>query len=242
MTQTDKPQLEVNIAGVALSDQERKLLDQQPAASVEARLEKLQENLDATPADRPVARARLDLDIAGLLLDLDRKDEAHKRARPLIELLIEQAQFEDAALACQFTYLSGADDAVIALGQAAWLAVSYPIDPSLSANILGHIIDETPDDADGAAVAAATAHFIADLRADDHNRDELQLFTGAMLAQVARRHSNVETQSDFDAWVEKMELDQPDKFLIRLRNVIDVMTQDDWWFDREKLQREFTDS
>ena len=116
--------------------------------------------------------------------------------------------------------------------------MTYPVDPHLTANILNHIIDETPDESDGAAVAAAAAHFVADLRCTDQNRDELRLFTGANLARVARRHSNITTQQDFDQWVDRMELDQPDKFLVRLRNVIDVMVQFDWWFDREHLASE----
>ena len=36
--------------------------------------------------------------------------------------------------------------------------------------------------------------------------------------------------------VERMELNDPDKFLVRLRNVVDVLVQDQWWFDREALQ------
>jgi len=241
MDKRERPLFDVNGAGIRLSDQEQKMIDQPPAASIEVRLDQLEMTLANTAQADTLARARLELDICGLLLDLDRKAEADRRARPLVPLLLEQGQFEDAALACQFIYLSQGDDAVAALGQAAWLAVSYPVNPGLTANILDHIIDETPDDADGAAVAAATAHYVADLRAADEKAEELRLFTGAMLARVARRHSNIQSQSEFDAWVEKMELDQPDRFLVRLRNVIDVMTQDDWWFDREQLQREFSD-
>jgi hypothetical protein len=33
-----------------------------------------------------------------------------------------------------------------------------------------------------------------------------------------------------------MELADPAQFLPRLRNVVDVLVQDDWWFDRDKLQ------
>ena len=37
-------------------------------------------------------------------------------------------------------------------------------------------------------------------------------------------------------WIQDMELNDPAKFLPRLRNVVDVLVQDDWWFDRDKLQ------
>ncbi len=53
-----------------------------------------------------------------------------------------------------------------------------------------------------------------------------------LLGSVARRHSGIEEQEDFQAWLEKLELNDPSKFLVRLRNVIDVLVQDDWWVDR----------
>jgi len=56
------------------------------------------------------------------------------------------------------------------------------------------------------------------------------------MADVARRLSNVDSQEAFDLWVEKLELNDPSKFLTRLRNVVDVLVQEDWWFDREELQ------
>ena len=51
-----------------------------------------------------------------------------------------------------------------ALGQGIWLAVTYPIDPELTIELLTHVVDDTPDDADGAAVAATAAMFVADMR------------------------------------------------------------------------------
>jgi hypothetical protein len=33
-----------------------------------------------------------------------------------------------------------------------------------------------------------------------------------------------------------MELNDPAAFLPRLRNVVDVLVQDEWWFDRDALQ------
>ena len=75
-------------------------------------------------------------------------------------------------------------------------------------------------------MAAATAHYVADVRSHLREGDDATLFTGAMLAQVAKRHANVQSDDEFRQWVEKLELDDPDKFLVRLRNVIDVLVQD----------------
>jgi hypothetical protein len=35
--------------------------------------------------------------------------------------------------------------------------------------------------------------------------------------------------------VEKLELNEPEKFLPRLRNVIDVLVQENWWVDRDAI-------
>lgn len=225
-----------------LSREEQQKLDTTPITDRQTRLETLLDQLHLHDTGigpvGAVELAKLNLDIAALQLDLDLKQEASRHSRAAIEPCIEHRQFEHAALACQYIYLCDQDDAIPAIGQAAWLSVTYPVDPNLTVTILDHIIDETPDNSDGAAVAAATAHYVVDGRTEGSEHDKLRLFTGAMLARVARRHSNIENQQLFELWVERLELDMPEKFLVRLRNVIDVMVQDQWWFDRQALSDE----
>jgi len=231
---TDKFQ-DLTATTLNLSDAERRLLDTPSPVDRQFLLQDLQGQLEHLPVDAELKRAQINLQIAGLQLDLDDRNEAWLRARAVVEPLINLQQFEDAALACQYIYLCEKEDAISAIGQAAWLSVTYPVNPHLTVNILDHIIDETPDESDGAAVAAATAHYVADLRSNEKEHEQIKLFTGAMLARVARRHSNVETQEKFERWVKILELDDPEKFLVRLRNVVDVMVQEDWWFDRDAL-------
>ena len=129
-----------------------------------------------------------------------------------------------------------------ALGQGIWLAITYPIDPELTIELLSHVVDETPDDADGAAVAATTALFIADIRCEGVQRDNLTFFASQLLGNVARRHSGVDSQQAFDLWRDRLELREPEKFLVRLRNVVDVLVQDDWWFDRDEMYAKLPDA
>ena len=91
------------------------------------------------------------------------------------------------------------------------------------------------------AVAAAVAHYVVDLRAEDKQRANLMLFTNHMMGSVARRHSDVQKQEQFDFWMEKMELTDPAKFLPRLRNVVDVLVQEDWWIARETIWAKLPD-
>ena len=111
------------------------------------------------------------------------------------------------------------------------------MDPELTVAMLQHVVDETPADSDGAAVAAATAHYVVDMRAvEGPQRENLLFYTNQMLATVARRHSEVLGQQDFDRWFRKLELHDPALFLARLRNVVDVLVQDEWWIDRDALR------
>jgi hypothetical protein len=182
------------------------------------------------------ALADVRLQMARTLVSLDRGEEAWPLGRAAFDQFIALDDFELAADACDVLFQSEQPDSIAALGQGIWLAVTCPIDPELTIELLSHVIDETPDDADGAAVAATTALFLADVRAQGRHRDDLMFFATQMLATVARRHSAVETPEQLDLWMDRLELKEPEKFLVRLRNVVDVLVQDDWWFDREALQ------
>ncbi len=204
---------------------------------LEQQMEALEDRLRELPADSgPVERADLELNIAATLVDLDRSAEGFAKARACLDVFLQTEDWELAAQACDVMFNADQEDSLAALGQGIWLAVTYPVDPELTVAILQHVIDETPDDSDGGALAAATARYIVDMRAEGKQKDNLVFFANNLLGTVARRHSNIENQADFQAWIEKLELNDPDKFLIRLRNVVDVLVQENWWFDRDALR------
>lgn len=207
-------------------------------AEVAGHLAELQEQYKSLPEDTvPLVKAELELMIADAMQFLKQGENAWPIARQAFDVFMEAEEWESAARACNVLYLSGQPDSLSALGQGVWLGVTYPISPEISIELLSHIIDDTPDDSDGAAVAAATAAFIADVRCEEgKEKEQLQFFAQQLMGKVARRHSNVENEQQFAYWIEKLELDQPDKFLVRLRNIVDVLVQTDWWFDREALQ------
>lgn len=181
-------------------------------------------------------QADLKLQMARALVGLGRGEEAWPLGREAFGVFIAADEFESAADCCEVLYRAEQPDSLVALGQGIWLGVTYPIDPELSIELLSHVIDDTPDDADGAAVAATTALFIADIRTDGSQHRNLTFFASQLLANVARRHSGVDSQAAFDHWRDRLELREPEKFLVRLRNVVDVLVQDQWWFDRDALQ------
>jgi hypothetical protein len=191
---------------------------------------------ELSPQAETLRRADLLLQLGRALVRLEKRPEAWAAAREAFDLYLAEQAWEGAAQACDILFLSDQPQSLAALGQGIWLAVTYPVDPELSVALLQHVVDETPPDADGAAVAAVMAYYLADLRAREPQREHLLIYANQVLATVARRHSGVEGQQDFNQWIEDMELNDPARFLPRLRNIVDVLVQDDWWFDREALQ------
>lgn len=213
----------------ALNDEERAELKKRLAA-------KLQELHDATD---PLERARKQLDAAELLNALERKPEAWALAHEAFAVALAHDAWMDAVEACDVLYQSGQPDSIAALGMGVWLAVSFPVDPELTLAMLMHIVEETPDHADGAAYAAVAARYVVDLRADDARHESLGFLANHLIAQVAERHGKVRDQQSLDAWMDKLDLRAPQAFLPRLGQVIDTIVGDAWWFDREELRSRF---
>jgi hypothetical protein len=205
--------------------------------ALEARLNALRERiLVESESSSLLSLAKLRLDEGELLNALERGEQAWEIVRPIVDLFVESSEWELAAEACDVLSQSEHDDALVALANGIWLAVTFPVDPQVSISLLQYIIDDTPDESDGAAVAAAVAKYLIDMRASEDTHNDLSFFATQMMGDVARRHSQVETQEQFDQWKKRLELDEPEKFLVRLRNVLDVMAQDDWWVDRDALR------
>jgi hypothetical protein len=212
-----------------------------PAASAEFiqnYIAEKEQELAALPADATeVDKARLNLDIAEAKVGITRGDEAWEMARAALDVFLANECWQEAVEACDVLYQSGQPASLIALGHGVWLAVTYPIDPQLTINMLGYVIDETPAQADGAAVAAITAHYIADMRAKEEQRESLTFLTNEMVANVAREHSKVEDQEGLSAWMERLQLHDLADFLPKLALVIGaIVPPDDWWFDRDELR------
>lgn len=202
--------------------------------------EKLQA-LAALTGAGPLQRARLQLDIAEILNALERKKEAWDISREAFVTAMQQESWQDAVEACDVLYQAGQEDSLAALGMGIWLAVTFPVDPELTIAMLIHVVDETPNDSDGAAVAAITARYVVDLRADDDKHESQCFLVDNLIAMVAKRHSNVQDQESMDRWLDRLELRDPQVFLPRLGKVVDTLVGGKWWFDRDELRNRLPD-
>lgn len=198
----------------------------------------LTQKLDTLPAVvEPMERARLLLDLANAELGMTQMSDVWNHAKAAFDVCIAHEEWQLAIEACDMLYQTEQPSSIVALGHGVWLSVTYPVAPEYSINMLNNVINETTDDADGAALAAITAHFIVDQRTEGKKCDDLKVLTSNMLAKVALRHSKVETQVGLDVWMDKLELREPDVFLPRMSMVVGAIVGDgNWWFDREELK------
>ncbi len=180
--------------------------------------------------------ARLQLDSAEILIWLERNGEARELARGAFDTALRTEAWQDAVEACNVLYQCGRADSLAALGMGVWLAVTYPVEPQLTYAMLDHIVTETPDDSDAAALAAVAARYVIDLRADDASHPDWSLLANNLIATVAQRHGMVRDQQGLDAWMDRLELRDPRVFLPRLGRVVDALVGDAWWFDRDALR------
>lgn len=217
--------------------------DAEPSEAVlQQRLAEMQTQFNNLPPTATVIeRGDLSLEISYLQLQLQRRTEAWWTAQEVFHQFIAAEAWENAAQACDLMFLAEQPDSLIALANGIWLAVTFPIDPEVTINLLHHLVEETPDNSDGAAIAATTAHYIVDLRADEPNYENLSFFTNQLLAQVARQHSQINDQEGFNAWFKRLELDQPTQFLPRLSQILDILVQGQWWIDRAALRAKLPD-
>lgn len=183
-----------------------------------------------------IERARLQLDIAELLLALERKEEAWSLARPAFDCALQHESWQDAVEACNVLYQCEQPLSIPALGMGTWLSITFPVEPELTFAMLAHIIDETPDHSNGAALAAVTIRYVIDLRASDDIHEDLALLANNIIARVAARHDKVDDQQGLNDWMERLELRDPGVFLPRLSQVVNTIVGASWWFDRDVLR------
>lgn len=211
-------------------------------AGMEQQLTQMQVKLAAMPQDAPLLeRAHLLLDMAEARLGLERYGEVWETVRPLLDELIQAEAWQEAVEACELLYQAEDEASIVALGHGVWLSVTYPVKAHTTVTMLSHVVDETPENADGAAVAAMVAHYIAGLRSEGKERDNLTFLTNQIIARVARRHRGIEDQETLETWLEMYELNNIERLFPRLGMIVDAIVDGNWWFDRDALRARLPD-
>lgn len=196
-----------------------------------------EQHLAALPGDASAEDiANVKLEIARAYLGLGDKNKCWEVAQPLLVVFIKAECFQQAVEACEVLYLAEQTDSILALGHGCWLAVTYPVEPALTVDMLSYIVDETPDNSDGAAVASVTALYLVELRAKGKEKESLTFLAKQLVALVAKRHRGIEDEESIEIWIEMLELNNLDELFTRLGKVIDAIVGTNWWIDRNDLR------
>ena len=211
--------------------------DEEARAYLEEQLKNHQFELSQLSRDAaPEDIAKVKMDLANVQLGLEQNENAWNEAKAAFDIYISKEDWASAIEACDIMYQTDQPASIQALVHGVWLSVTYPVDPEYTIGMLSYVIDETPNNSDGAAVAAATAHYIVGVRASEEKHDSLSFLTKNMITKVAQRHSDVNSQDKLNFWMEKMNLNDPEKFLPMMSTVIDAIANGQWWFDRDALR------
>lgn len=223
---------------------EKLQVEENPVLEVSSQQSHLQQELEqhfqhyrelSVTADT-LAKARVELDIAECFLGLDNTEEAHQWAHRCLPEFLEHQQWQAVVDCCDIIYNCNKDDALRALGNGIWLAVTFPIDANTSVQMLHHVVDETPDDSDGAAVAAMLADYLAETRATGSDHENLTFLTQQIIAQVAKRHRGIEDTETLQTWIKMYELDDVSKLLPKMALILDTIVGENWWYDRDAIR------
>ncbi len=201
----------------------------------------LTKKLEAVTETDSIKRADVLLNLANSELGQNKMQECWSHAKQAFDIYIKHESWEEAVESCDLMYQTELPSSISALGHGVWLAVTFPVSAQHTINILNNIIVETPDNSDGAALAAIVAHYVVDLRCEGKQKQDLQFITLNLLGKVAKRHSQVESQVGLDVWMDKLELRNPDVFLPRFSLVISTIVGETWWFDRDDLRAKIPD-
>lgn len=195
------------------------------------------QHLHELPADSDnLIRAELMLDIAELHLGLDQFQQAYTLAQQSFPNLIQAKQWELAVDACSIMYNADHEDSLAALANGIWLAITFPVDAQLSLQMLHYIVDETPDNSDGAAVAVMLADYLVETRALERDYPNLKFVSTQIIAQVARRHRGIDNQQSIEMWVKMYQLDDLNVLLSRMATMLDAIAAGNWWYDRDEIR------
>jgi hypothetical protein len=205
--------------------------------TLQQNLEQYMQHFNALPENADeLEKAILMLDIAECHLGLDELVEAHDWAKQTFDTFMSHSDWQHAVDACDIIYNSNQPDSLVALGNGIWLAVTFPIDATVSVQMLHHIVDETPDDSDGAAVAAMLAHYLAETRAEDKVHENLTFITNQIIAQVAKRHRGIDDENTLQTWIKMYELDDINSLLPKMALILDAIVNGQWWYDRDEIR------
>ncbi len=121
--------------------------------------------------------------------------------------------------------------AISYLAQALWLTIQIPKDLEATVHLIDDLFDRIPDgDSMEALLGAAALYFCQTL--SHPSMEDLNDLSGRIISQAANKQG-IDNQEDYNNWKNKNRLDEPEYFMGKLYEELELIVGDSWLFDRQ---------
>lgn len=125
-----------------------------------------------------------------------------------------------------------------ALAQRVWVALKSDAVSSDVVLSLFHLLNTLGPRHDVAGPVVALAHLMAKHRTPDHHESALAKAQAQQMFGLVLDDAGVKGDRAFGIWVAHHKLDDPNHYVPIVMNCLEIMVGDDWWIDRELLQKD----
>ncbi|MEO5353945.1 MAG: hypothetical protein H7835_12155 [Magnetococcus sp. XQGC-1] len=125
-----------------------------------------------------------------------------------------------------------------ALAQRVWVALKSDAPVTEVVLALYHLLNTLGPRHELAGPIAALAHLMAKHRTPDHPDRALAQAQSQQMFALVLEVRGVVGDDNFAQWVAENHLDDPNHYIPIVLKGLEIMVGDDWWIDREKLQRD----
>ena len=129
-----------------------------------------------------------------------------------------------------------------ALAMRVWVCLKSDAPGSEVVLSLFHLLNTLGSKHEIAGPIAALAHLMAKNRTPEHADRDLAMGQAQQMFNLVCENLGVVGEEPFKKWVAASKLDDPNHYIPIVMNCLDIMVGDDWWFDREKLQKEMEEA
>ena len=124
-----------------------------------------------------------------------------------------------------------------ALAQRVWVALKSDVAGTDVVLALFHLLNTLGPKHEIAGPVAALAHLMAKHRTPDHPDQALAQAQAQQMFSLVLDAAGIVGEEAFGKWVAHNRLDDPSHYVPIVLNCLEIMVGDDWWIDKEMLQR-----
>lgn len=125
-----------------------------------------------------------------------------------------------------------------ALAQRIWVGLKTQTPAIEVVQSLFHLLNTLGARHEMAPIICALAHLLAKHRTPDHEDRDLAIGQSQQMFSIVCDSLNIVGEEAFQIWIKANRLNDPDHYLPMLLKGLEIMVGDEWWIDKDGLQKE----